>query len=58
MGKSPSRSTILAFVAAMVITDVMVDVLFFRGQAWERFIANVSILALFGAIYMGFVRPK
>ncbi len=38
---------------AMVAVVVGVDLLFFRGGRWfwQRFAANVGIVALFGAVY-------
>jgi hypothetical protein len=36
-------------LAAVVVS---VDVLFFRHRFWERLIANVGIVLLFGALYL------
>jgi len=44
------------FVAAMVTVVVVVDVLFFRGHVWERLAANVGIVLVFVAFYLGFLR--
>ena len=51
-----SRVAILLYVLAMVVTIVGVDVLFFRGQFWERLAANVAIVVVFGAVYLLFLR--
>ena len=44
------------YVAAMVAVVVGVDVLFFRGQFWERLAANVGIVLVFGAFYFRFLQ--
>lgn len=31
------------------------DVLFFENRFWERLIANIGIVALFGAFYLRFI---
>jgi hypothetical protein len=38
-------------VLALVIVVVGVDVLFFRDHFWERLMANVGIVLVFGAFY-------
>ncbi len=38
----------------MVAIIVSVDLLFFRGQPWERLASNVGIVLLFGAFYYRF----
>jgi hypothetical protein len=43
------------YVAAMVAVVVGVDVLFFRGQFWERLAANVGIVLVFVAFYFRFL---
>ena len=44
------------YLAAMIVVVVGVDVLFFRGQFWERLAANVGIVLLFVAFYFRFLR--
>jgi hypothetical protein len=39
-------------VFALVAVVVGVDVLFFRHHFWERLIANVGIVLVFGVIYL------
>ena len=41
---------------AMVAVVVGVDILFFRHHVWERLIANVGIVLVFGAIYLSFLK--
>jgi len=41
---------------AMVATVVGVDVLFFRNRFWERLMANVGLVLVFGAFYLRFLR--
>jgi uncharacterized membrane protein len=44
------------YVAAMAIVIVAVDVAFFRDRFWDRLIANIGIVLVFGAFYLRFVR--
>ncbi|MEW1952380.1 hypothetical protein [Terrabacter sp. NPDC080008] len=39
----------------MVAVVVTVDVLFFRDHGWERLMANVGIVLVFGAFYLRFL---
>jgi len=41
-------------VLALVAVVVCIDVLFFRHHVWERLIANVAVVLLFGALYLSF----
>jgi len=49
--------TVLYFVA-MAAVIVGVDFMFFRNQFWERLIANVGIVLVFGAFYLRFLKPN
>ena len=49
------RAGVLVYVLAMVVVVVGVDVLFFRHRFWERLMANVGIVLLFGAFYLRFL---
>jgi hypothetical protein len=53
MGRS---ATIALYVAAMVAVVVAVDILFFRNQAWPRFMVNVGIVLVFAAFYFRFLK--
>jgi predicted cobalt transporter CbtA len=44
------------YVLTMVAVVVGVDVLFFRNQFWERLMANVGIVLVFGAFYCRFLK--
>jgi hypothetical protein len=44
------------YVLAMVAVVVGADVLFFRNRFWERLMANVGIVLLFGAFYLRFLK--
>ncbi len=56
-GGSMGRPAVGAlYLAAMIVVVVGVDVLFFRGQFWERLAANVGIVLLFVAFYFRFLR--
>ncbi len=46
----------MLYVFALVAVVVGVDVLFFRNQFWERLIANVGIVLVFGAFYLRFLK--
>ena len=41
-------------VLALVAVVVGADVIFFRNRLWERLMANVGIVLLFGAFYLRF----
>ena len=43
-------------VLVMVASIVAVDVLFFRNRFWDRLMANVGIVLLFTALYLGFLK--
>jgi len=52
-----SRQVAVAlYVAAMVAVIVGVDFLFLRGRFWERLAANISIVFVFAAFYLLFLR--
>ena len=53
MGK---QAAVALYALAMVAVVVGVDVLFFRHQVWERLIANVGIVLVFGAFYFRFLK--
>jgi type IV secretory pathway VirB2 component (pilin) len=44
------------YVLAMVVVVVGVDVLVFRDHFWERLMANVGIVLVFGASYFRFLQ--
>lgn len=49
---------IALYVAAMAAVIVGVDFAFFRHQFWERLMANVGIVLIFGAFYFRFLAPS
>jgi hypothetical protein len=53
MGK---QATTVLYVLTMVVVVVGVDVLFFRDHFWERLMANVGIVLVFGAFYFRFLK--
>jgi membrane protein implicated in regulation of membrane protease activity len=55
MGK---RAGVVLYVLALVAVVVGVDILFFRHQFWERLVANVGIVVLFGMFYLRFVKRR
>jgi hypothetical protein len=53
MGK---QVALVLYVLAMVAVIVGADVLFFRHLFWERLIANIGIVLVFGAFYFRFLK--
>jgi uncharacterized membrane protein len=45
---------ILIYAIAMAAVIVSVDLAFFRNRFWERLIANIGIVLVFGAFYLRF----
>lgn len=45
------------FVAALVATVVIVDILFFRSRFWLRLMINIGIVMVFAAVFLRFMRP-
>ena len=50
------QAAVVLYVLAMVAVVVGADVLFFRNRFWERLMANVGIVLLFGAFYLRFLK--
>jgi uncharacterized membrane protein len=42
------------YVVVMAAVIVGVDIAFFKERFWERLIANIGIVLVFGAFYMRF----
>jgi uncharacterized membrane protein len=59
VGRSAMRQPwiLVAFVAAMIIVIVGLDVILFRDHFWERLLVNIGIVLVFGAFYLRFFRP-
>jgi hypothetical protein len=53
VGRQPA---VTLYVLALVAVVVLVDVLFFRGQFWERLAANMGIVLVFVAFYFRFLK--
>jgi hypothetical protein len=49
---------IVLYVTAMVAVIVGIDIGFFRHRFWERLMANIGIVLLFGAFYLRFLRVQ
>lgn len=47
---------VVLYVAMMAAVIVGVDLVFFRQQFWGRLIANIGIVLVFAAFYLGFLR--
>lgn len=52
------KPIVVAYLLVMITTVVVVDLTFFRDLFWERLIANVSIIAVFVAIYFIFLGKR
>ena len=50
------QTAAVLYVLTMVGVVVGVDVLFFRDHMWERLMANVGIVLVFGAFYFRFLK--
>jgi predicted cobalt transporter CbtA len=50
------QAVVVLYVLALVAVVVGVDVLFFRHEFWERLMANVGIVLVFGAFYLRFLK--
>jgi hypothetical protein len=50
-----NTSTVL-FVLVLIAVIVGVDLVFFRDRFWERLLANIGIVLVFAAFYLGFLR--
>jgi hypothetical protein len=50
------QAAVVLYVLALVAVVVGVDVLFFRNLFWERLIANIGIVLVFGAFYFRFLK--
>ena len=52
MGKSVIAA---AYLLAMVVTVVLVDIAFFRHHFWARLMANVGIVLIYISFYVTFI---
>ena len=50
---------VVLYVVAMAAVIIGLDFAFFRSRFWERLLANIGIVLLFGAFYLRFLKhPK
>jgi len=54
----PKRIWVVLYVLVVVAVVVTVDLLFLRGLTWERLIVNISIVLVFAAFYLIFLRNR
>jgi hypothetical protein len=52
------QSGLVLYVLALVVVVVGADVLFFRHHFWDRLLANVGIVVIFGAVYFRFLKRR
>ena len=50
------QAVVVLYVLALMAVVVGVDVVFFRNRVWERLMANVGIVLVFGAFYLRFLK--
>jgi hypothetical protein len=50
------QGAIVLYAVAMIAVIVGVDFAFFRDRFWERLMANIGIVLVFGAFYLRFLR--
>ncbi len=55
MGRQPATAIV---VIVMVVVIVLVDVLFFRHHFWQRLMANIGIVLVFGAFALRFLKKS
>ncbi|HET9898029.1 MAG TPA: hypothetical protein VFQ44_24120 [Streptosporangiaceae bacterium] len=48
------QAVVVLYVLALVAVVVVVDVLFFRHEFWERLLVNIGIVLIFAAFYLRF----
>jgi hypothetical protein len=52
----PRQAATVLYVLTMGVVVVGVEVLSFRNYVWERLMANVGIVLVFGAFYLRFLK--
>jgi hypothetical protein len=50
------QATVVLYVVLLAAVVVGVDFLFFRNRFWERLMANIGIVLVFGAFYLRFLK--
>jgi hypothetical protein len=56
MNNDAGRIVLVLYALAMVAMIVGIDFGFFRNRFWERLMANIGIVLVFGAFYLRFLR--
>ena len=54
--KMRREATAVLYVVLMAAIIVAVDFHFFRNRFWERLMANIGIVLVFGAFYLRFLK--
>jgi hypothetical protein len=52
------QAVVVLYVLAMIAIVVGVDVLFLKHQFWPRLLVNIGIVAVFGAVYLLFLKRR
>jgi hypothetical protein len=50
------RTALVLYAMVMVAIVVGLDFAFFRSRFWERLMANIGVVLLFGAFYLRFLK--
>jgi hypothetical protein len=48
--------SIVLYIVVMIAVIVSVDILFFKNRFWARLIVNISIVLVFAAFYLRFLK--
>ncbi len=51
-----NQTTTVLYAVSMAAVIVAVDFLFFKNRFWERLMANIGIVLVFGAFYFRFLK--
>ena len=48
--------SVVFYIVVLIVIIISVDLLFFKHQFWERLIVNISIVLVFAAFYLRFLK--
>jgi uncharacterized membrane protein len=50
--------SVVLYIVALIVVVVIVDLLFFKNQFWERLIVNIGIVLVFVAFYLRLMKDR
>ena len=56
MNRGMTKPIGIMYAIVMILVIVGVDLMFFRDLPWQRLIANISIVVVFGTVYLKILR--